>query len=245
MNVNIYGHDFIFNKDNKISNIEWFLDSLQNKIWEKSTFETFEKYENHEKHCIDIGAWIGPTTLYLSKKFKSVISIEPDVVAFSVLETNIKNNNCNNVEIINKIFFNSTKKSVSFGVNSHNFDPTFGSSTSQTKLIENHSDDYNMDTINIYDIINKIDPSTISFIKIDVEGAEEYFIDEIIKVGSRFGWVLLVAFHYDWWDNKSLDKIKNCLNDIKKVYINDNEIDKNELPNLISKNIPESITIII
>ena len=57
--------------------------------WENETIQIIEKYVTAETYFIDIGAWIGPITLYASKFANKIIAFEPDPVAFNILKNNI------------------------------------------------------------------------------------------------------------------------------------------------------------
>jgi hypothetical protein len=69
--------------------------------WNYETFYIFDKLLDINKTAIDIGAQIGATTIYASRKSKYIYAIEPDIQYINTLEYNCKNN-CNNYIIINE-----------------------------------------------------------------------------------------------------------------------------------------------
>jgi len=245
MEFESYGINFIFNEENnkKIHNFHWFVDVLKSQTWEPFTFEVFNKLKDKDKVAIDIGGWIGPTTIFLSKKFKEVITIEADNVAFDSLSKNIKDNFCENVTLHNKAFYNSKSNHVFFGVNNFQFEPIFGSSTSQTKTESSNDTDYMIETINIYDIIKDVNPNNIGLIKVDIEGGDEDVFEELMIVGSKYGWKIWISFHYGWWKDKNVDRFTHLVPLIKKVSKNDIEISKYDLLPLINLNVPETFLI--
>ena len=245
MEFKSYGINFIFNEENnkKIPNFYWFVDVLKSQTWEPFTFEIFNKFKDNNKVAIDIGGWIGPTTIYLSKIFKEVITIEADNIAFKSLSKNVKDNFCDNVTLYNKAFHNSKTNNVLFGVNSFNFEPTFGSSTSQIKTQSDKNTDYLIETINIFDIIKDVDPNNIGLIKVDIEGGDEDVFEELILVGSKYGWKIWISFHYGWWKDKNVDRFEKLIPLIKKVSRDTNKISKYDLLSLIKKNVPETFLI--
>lgn len=245
MEFESYGINFIFNEENnkKIHNFHWLVDSLKSQIWEPFTFETFNRLKDNNKVAIDIGGWIGPTTIYLSKIFKEVITIEADNVAFESLSENIKDNFCDNVTLYNRAFHNSKTNNVLFGINSFKFEPTFGSSTSQTKLQSDDDTDYLIDTINIFDIIKDIDPNSIGLIKVDIEGGDEDVFEELITVGSKYGWKIWISFHYEWWRDKNVNRFEHLIPLIKKLTRDNIEISKDSLLSLVELNAPETFLI--
>jgi len=245
MEFESYGINFILNEENnkEIHNFYWLVDSLKSQTWESSTFEVFNNYKDENKVAIDIGAWIGPTTIFLSKKFKEVITIEADTVAFDALSKNVKDNLCNNVTLHNKAFYNSKSNNIFFGVNNFQSEPMFGSSTSQTKTESNNDTDYMIETINIFDIIKDVDPNYIGLIKVDIEGGDEDVIEELILVGSKYGWKIWISFHYGWWKDKNVNRFEYLIPLIKKVTKGNIPIPKEELLTFIKLNVPETFLI--
>jgi hypothetical protein len=64
---------------------ESFWKSVERGEWEPYTFSVLDRFVTPETTVIDIGAWIGPVTLYAAKTAKHVFAIEPDPVAFKEL----------------------------------------------------------------------------------------------------------------------------------------------------------------
>ena len=60
--------------------------------WEPETFSVFDSNINKQTLFIDIGGWIGPTTIYGSQLARKSFSLEPDPVAFKRLEENLNLN---------------------------------------------------------------------------------------------------------------------------------------------------------
>ncbi len=60
--------------------------------WEPHTFDVFDRFLDPDHSCVDIGAWIGPTTLYAARLARHVHAIEPDPVAHAELAANVAEN---------------------------------------------------------------------------------------------------------------------------------------------------------
>ncbi|WAS95658.1 FkbM family methyltransferase [Nannocystis punicea] len=60
--------------------------------WEPHTFDVFDRFLTPNRSCLDIGAWIGPTTLYAAQLARRVHAIEPDSVAHAALAVNVAEN---------------------------------------------------------------------------------------------------------------------------------------------------------
>jgi FkbM family methyltransferase len=205
MIFNVNGIEFCLNEESNknIPVYHWFTGVLSNGIWEKETFETFDKVANKESTVLDIGSWIGPTSIYLSKKFKKVISIEADRVAYDSLKKNIDDNYCKNIETLFNAVFTENGGHVYFGPNKNNSEG-LGDSMSQIKNEKTNLEDYEVKTISLSEIVNRYPDDNISFVKVDIEGGEEYIIEDLFELGFEFGWKVLLSFHYDWWNQKNI-----------------------------------------
>ena len=69
-----YGVEYNFGSDKNghIKCLDWFLPRFKSEEWEPETFELFNYVKDSEGAAVDIGAWIGPTTIWLSNNFKHV-----------------------------------------------------------------------------------------------------------------------------------------------------------------------------
>jgi len=145
------------------------------KDWEPITFEVYDKFIDPEKIYIDFGAWIGPTLLYAAAKAKHVYGVEPDRVAFQVLGRNVSAN----PELASKITICEQAISAVNGQLTLFYSGPGGDSCSSVVTGGNSS--YTVKGVAIADFFseNRIDPSEVGFIKIDIEGAEFDLIDSL------------------------------------------------------------------
>lgn len=152
------------------------IEKTQN-FYEYEILNIWNKYISESKIIFDIGANLGNHSLYWAIKIKPKIiySFEPYLPTFERLKNNVKNNDINNVMIINKgVGENNGFASVK------SFDETnFGSTTLQ------YENDPSADGIEIVDIDNFVKENNIEsvdFIKVDVEGFEVSVILGMINV---------------------------------------------------------------
>jgi hypothetical protein len=96
----VYKHNemFLIKKENPY--IDFWINNYMS--WKNEAFDIFDKYMDQNKIFIDVGASIGGTSLYASRKSKHVYCIEADKQLFNNLTTNMKINCCNNFTLINK-----------------------------------------------------------------------------------------------------------------------------------------------
>lgn len=190
--------------------------------WESDTFNVFDKYLNINKIFIDIGGWIATTCMYGSRKSKYVYSIEADTASFNDMTLNMNTNCKKNYTLINKAIYNVNDVELKFGKNKFLINSTMNDSTSQIYNDNDFSSEYYpIKSITLNKIIsdNNINPSDISLIKVDIEGGEEHILNELYHVYSTYHVPLYISFHYDWWNDKNLNRFPFLTDHIKNLII--------------------------
>lgn len=71
------------------------------KLWEPYTFDQIERFADERKNFLDLGAWVGPFTVFAHKLFNYVFAVECDPVAFEELKQNTRGKR-GNIMLINK-----------------------------------------------------------------------------------------------------------------------------------------------
>jgi FkbM family methyltransferase len=165
-----------------------------------------------------------------------VISIEADTNAATALRNNVRDNNCNNVHIIEKAIYNNSAQKVYFGQN-ENSSEGLGDSMSQCRVSSLNERDYSIDTITLKDIISLCEEKdSIKFVKVDIEGGEENILGDLFVYGSLHKWKVWVSFHYAWWKNKDINRFQSLLPLLKRVEINNTEFDSLQLFDYVQNN---------
>jgi FkbM family methyltransferase len=193
---------FLIKRDR--SNLSFWENVFSN--WESETFAVFDKFLQKDKIFIDIGGWVGTTCMYGSRKSREVFCVEADTVSFECLKANCSTNCVENYTLINNAIYNVDDVDVNFGRNSYRSDSLINDSTSH---IQQASDDtYQIRTITIDSIVRKygINLSDVSLIKVDIEGGEEYILEDLYKIYKEYKVPLYIGFHLIWWKNKDLDR---------------------------------------
>lgn len=205
---NIHGVDYNFDENNNsmINNYHWFINLFSKGLWENNTFSTFNAVKNINKTAIDLGGWIGPTAIWLSKNFKNVTVVEADKVALSALKKNLQTSGCNNICLIEKPVYSVTGKKIYFGNNNFR-ESSLGDSMSQLREKATSESDLLLETISLHDIIMLSGGyDQVSFIKLDIEGGEENIIPDLFTICSENKYDLWMSFHYDWWADKNIER---------------------------------------
>jgi len=191
--------------------------------WESDTFSTFDKYLNKDKVFIDIGAWIGTTSMYGSRKSRHVYSVEADILSVKDLSLNLTNN-CidNNYTVINKAVYNKNNENINFGKNTFMSGSRMNDSTSQIHTNKDSKDSTQVKTITIENIIKNynIELNEISLIKVDIEGGEENILNDLYKLHSGHQIPLYVSIHYSWWKDKNLNRFTFLTQEQKDIIKN-------------------------
>ena len=71
---------------------ESFWKRLNDEGWEIETLDFLDQHVSKDTFVFDIGAWIGPVTLYASSRAGHVFAVEPDPAAYAQLQTNVTAN---------------------------------------------------------------------------------------------------------------------------------------------------------
>ena len=206
-NFTIHGVDYSFDpsKNSQIVNYQWFMDALSTGKWENDTYSVFDIVKDPTKTALDIGAWIGPTAIWLSKNFKEVIAVEADKIALKALKANLKSSKCKNVKVIERPIYSESNIELFFGSNA-NRAANLGDSTSQLKSKSTNKEDSSVLTITLSDILKEV--KDVSFIKVDIEGGEEHIIPELFETCSKYNISLWISFHYTWWKDSNIDRFE-------------------------------------
>jgi FkbM family methyltransferase len=185
-------------------NLSFWVDTYAD--WEYDTFAIFDHLLDKEKILIDIGGWIGTTSMYGSRKSKFVYCVEADNESFRDLAKNMAANCEQNYILFNNAIYNVDGVDIAFGKNLFLGQSKLNDSTSHIHDDVVNTHDYLVKTITLQRMISNIDPSRISLIKVDIEGGEENILDDLFEIRQKYRTPLYISFHYDWWKDKNLDR---------------------------------------
>lgn len=209
--------------------VSWFKHNVDNNgPWENSTFHILDAYANRENGVyVDIGAWIGPTVLYAASRFKKLLAVEPDPVARDALNANIKCNTFNNITIVPKAIsdkdgvaafggngpLGNSESTLLVGVESDfrtNYGRNFAAHDSISRRMEGI---ISVETTTLSRVLSEsnISPSSISLIKIDIEGGEIIVIPAILPFLTEHKPSLFISLHRCFLSDSDVDSIVNRL----------------------------------
>ena len=204
----------------------------KNKLWEVHTHKILEKFLDSNHSFIDIGAFIGPTTLYGAFIAKKVYAIEPDPIAFNELKKNVLLNHVLKEKIeLHQICIHICSDQVKFGSMLN------GGDSMSSILFKDSKTSWVVEGITFEDFIIKNNIKDCNFIKMDIEGGEAIILPSMKNYLEINKPILFLSIHPCFFDDplNDINKIIDVLKIYKNVY--DEKGKKIELHKLITKNI--------
>jgi len=173
------------------TNVEptWWTDSYFGNIWELETFKVFDEYLTKDMTMLDLGTFEGHTVLYEAHKVKQVYGLECDPIPYGHCVKNIEANNLTNV-VMDAVAISD--RDGEFKITGQTYDATvFGHSG--TRLDESGTIDVKTTTIESF--IKKHGIEKIDFIKMDIEGGEEFVIPAMENYLRANKPMLYISYH--------------------------------------------------
>jgi len=217
LKINKNNELFLIENNENNPNLYFWKDHYEN--WENASFNVYDKYLSKNNILIEIGGWVGGTSMYGCRKSKHVYSIEADTLSFDDMNKNLQTNCTNNYTLINKAVYNIDNIKLIFGKNVFLKNSKMNDSTSHLYNHNQISDEYYLvDTIRLESIIQnyQINPSEIGLIKVDIEGGEEKILNDLNDIYKKYKIPIYVSFHLTWWNDKNLDRFEWLSDTIKK-----------------------------
>ncbi len=207
--VNKNGVEHCFVRTN--TGVDSFAENIFLK-WEPVTFSVFEQVKDAEGIAIDLGAWIGTTSIWLSKNFHHVVSLDCDRESVKCLRANLAASDCTNVTVCDKAI-SATTRDVVIG-SMTNFPNDSVSYIKKNMDVPNASIDYVTRSITfkqmIYDYIyanEALAQHKIKFIKCDIEGGEDDIIEDLLYYCYYNDIPSYISFHLNSWQSKKISEV--------------------------------------
>ena len=177
--------------------------------WEPETLEFFTKYLIKGTDYLDIGAWIGPTALLATALgARKIKAVEPNPINFMhLVTTQVNNGLMQKWSLINACVSDTRTPSV--------IGPIKGilHASSATNIIDRDQDGVEIMSLKIKDLLQGRE--NYSLIKVDIEGAEQYIIDDL-SIFSTCNAAVWLSLHPPFIANKYLFLQK--LLDLQKYF---------------------------
>ena len=190
---------------------EPFWNAVAGDRWEKETFRMIKKYADPGRSFIDLGAWIGPTTLFGACLCRHVYAVEPDPVALETLKRNIGMN----PHLKDKISLFEGCIGEKSGTETMGNNAALGNS--ETSLMFAGADNkIEVESLTFSDFMYKFSIEDCALVKMDVEGAELFALPDMIGFLSGQRPTMLLSMHTPLY-GKQADQVKEMIFDILKA----------------------------
>lgn len=170
---------------------ETFWDRFEAGTWEPDLIEALRSLVNPSTVFIDVGAWIGPTTLMAAALGAEVIAVEPDPVALYFLKNNIAANEgfANRVRIMPK----AVAPRVG-GAWLHA--PRKGGDSMGTLIrLSEAAERYDVETITPAMLAGMVTDAARAVVKVDIEGAEYSLASHLDPLVNERLVAFMLSFH--------------------------------------------------
>lgn len=196
------GVNFLVNYSTKNSSF-WDIEG-----WEKNNYDLILKLSESVKTFVHAGGWVGPFTLFASKLFDRVITLEPDPIAYDELKTNINLNKFENIIFLNKGFSNTNDK-ITIGSD-------YGLGRSDTSIFNNNNS-VDVECCTVRDIYEEYNINESTLLMFDVEGSEFKLFDDF-HFYEKYKPHIILSLHLSWLTDENFDYMFNGLSKLSTIY---------------------------
>lgn len=156
--------------------------------------DVIDRYVKPDSVCIDVGANLGYVSIYLSKRCKKVIALEPQPTVFMQLCANLFLNECLNVQPLQ---FGAHSKTCILGF------ADYQSGWVGTKDLNDYSKIGSIGSVSLHEDpdgamaafrLDSVIFEKVSFIKVDAQGAD---VDTVLGCELLMGSRPVIAFEYE------------------------------------------------
>jgi FkbM family methyltransferase len=165
----------------------WVDEGRYNAEW--IILQTFVKPEHT---FVDLGAWVGSHSLCASTIAKRVLSVEPDPVAFPILEQNVRGRNITARQIAVGQPGTVTLGSGFLGASTTRANPNAGSGIGAWEP----GQQFDIESVSLRELTADL-PDPL-FLKLDVEGSEEQILTDFDWFQERRP-TMYLELHPFWW----------------------------------------------
>jgi FkbM family methyltransferase len=187
MDITIHGRRFRVTETHRA-----FWESVEAGKWEPYTFDILDKYVPRHRNYLDLGAWIGPTSMYASRLCGRCIAVEPDPVAYEQLCDN-QIADGDNLEVHNQAILDYDGKTLLGSEELGNSMTRLSAAHPGRSVIE-------VPCQTLSRLVRECEVEGSMFIKMDVEGSEELILRDI-EFFKKHKPTLYLSLHPMWFRN--------------------------------------------
>ena len=176
--------------DVRILNDDWqFWEKRFADDWEPETKAVVDRFVDGGLF-VDIGAWVGPVSLWAGARGARVIAAEPDMVAFEHLVDNLRSNH---------VGFHAESVAISDRDGVAELGQRTGWGDSMSSLVGPTFDPVEVECSTLASFLGYYDLTDLQLVKIDIEGAEGLVIPQAEPFLRSLGVPVYLSLHPQWW----------------------------------------------
>jgi FkbM family methyltransferase len=194
-----------------LNNYADFWSDTENRAWDELPLAILDHYTEKNSVIIDIGAWIGATSLYTANRASKILAFEPDPVAYQALKENIESNPI----LAKKIFLHNAAMTPDGGkIKLHTRFDLGDAGGSILPTIHGIGDFIEVESFKFDEFVKANDLNKIDLIKIDIEAGEYFLIPTMFEALRALANTphLCIELHYskllEYYYKKLKDNIK-------------------------------------
>jgi FkbM family methyltransferase len=159
--------------------------------WEQATLEIVDRFARPSVPLLDVGAWIGPVSMWAART-GPVVALEPDPVALTYLRRNAKRNGCGRITVIA-----GALGACSGSARIARHEEGWGSSMTRVTADGEQS----VRSWSLTELFADCQLEDCSLVKMDIEGGESLLLPFVAPFLAQRKVPLLVAMHEPLWDH--------------------------------------------
>jgi FkbM family methyltransferase len=181
--------------------------------WEPETLGIFRRFAVPGAQVCDIGAWVGPTSIFAAKLGARVTSFEPDPVAYERLLFNVRMNAPGAVAA-HRIALAATDGLRRMGAMASHL----GQSGSSLHAPERGDQSADVLALSWESAIRLLELPRFDFIKIDIEGGESELLPTMIPYLEANRPALLVSTHWSFIPENQRNDLLEAMVRLSTIY---------------------------
>lgn len=167
-------------------------------VWEPETFAVLDRYADPARDFVDVGAWVGPVSLWALGRYRRVVAIEPDLAALAVLTDNLRRNRTAGTDVVIEAAAVASGRRL-LTLTRHGQEWGNSMATTRTHARPDHGLDDPTAQLHVAAApLPDILPADTepALIKMDVEGAEADILPAHVEFFRAAGCPLIIGLHH-------------------------------------------------
>lgn len=195
---------------------EWFWKQVTDRAWEPDSFDVLRRLLTPDSTFVDVGAWIGPLTLYGAHLARRCHAVEPDPRARTALNTNV----ALNPDLSDRISVHSVAVAEFEGTTKlGNITSKVGGDSMSSLLFGDAPTSWVVDSVTLEGLINSLSIGKLGLVKIDIEGAEVEVLSGSWSYIETVKPPLFLSVHGRFWPDPRprMQRLLNVLSTYREI----------------------------